>query len=401
MQNKKALSFIFITLVIDCIGLGIIVPVTPSLIKELIGGDINTAAIYGGWLAFSYAIMQFICSPILGGLSDRFGRRPIILLSLLGLGIDYLFLSVAPNIFWLFIGRIIAGIGGASFTSATAYITDVTTPEKRAQGFGMIGAAFGIGFILGPLLGSLLSTFGLRAPFVGAAILSLLNFVYGYFVLPESLALENRRKFDWKRANPVGSLLHLKKHHPSIIKIIIAIFLVYLAGNAMPSIWTYFTIYQFGWNEQWVGYSLAFVGLCVGIVQGGLIRIIVPKIGQKNAAFIGFFLYFIGFNLFAFANQSWMMFAFIIPYALAGITVPSLQGIVTSQIEANAQGELQGTITSLISLTSILGPLLMTNLFYHFTKDTTAIHFPGAPFFAGGLLTIVAIIIVLPTLRKK
>ncbi len=402
MESKpnKAMLFIFITLLIDCTGIGIIIPVVPSLIQQLTGGSVSDAATYGGWLTFAYAIMQFVFSPVLGGLSDKFGRRPIILISLFGLGIDYLFLFLAPSLFWLFIGRLIAGICGASFTTASAYIADISTPEKRAQNFGMIGAAFGVGFIIGPLIGSVFSQFGVRVPFLVAAVLSLLNWVYGYFVLPESLTKENRRKFEWKRANPLGSLIHLKKY-PSILGLIFAFLLLYIAGHAAQSTWTYFTIEKFNWNEQWIGYSISFVGLSVAIVQGGLIKWFMKKFGGTKTVYIGLCFYMVGFTLFSFASQGWMMFAFMIPYALGGVTGPAIQSIISGKVPANEQGELQGAITSLVSLTSVIGPILMTTLFSVFTAKTAAIYFPGAPFMMGTLLTVISFVIAVITLRKN
>ncbi len=279
--NKKALLFIFITLLVDCTGIGIIIPVVPTLIQQLTGGSVSDAATYGGWLTFAYAIMQFVFSPILGGLSDRYGRRPVLLISLLGLGIDYLFLFFAPDLWWLFVGRLIAGVCGASFTTASAYIADISTNENRAQNFGMVGAAFGLGFIVGPLLGSVFSHWGVRVPFLAAAALSLLNWIYGYFVLPESLSKENRRAFDWKRANPLGSLLHLRRY-PAILGLVLSIVLIYIAGHAAQSTWTYYTMEKFKWNEQWIGYSISFVGVSVALVQGGLIRYTQRIWGSKN-----------------------------------------------------------------------------------------------------------------------
>ncbi len=397
--NKKAMLFIFITLLVDCTGIGIIIPVVPSLIQQLTGGSVSEAASYGGWLTFAYAIMQFVFSPVLGGLSDRFGRRPILLTSLFGLGVDYLFLFFAPTLWWLFVGRIIAGICGASFSTASAYIADISPPEKRAQNFGMIGAAFGLGFIIGPLLGSVFSQFGVRAPFLVAAALSLLNWLYGFFILPESLSKENRRAYDWKRANPLGSLLQLKKY-PSILGLITATTLIYIAGHAAQSTWTYFTIEKFKWNEQWVGYPIAFVGVSIAVVQGGLIRPIMKVLGQNKAVFVGLCLYVVGFTLFAFASRGWMMFAFMVPYALAGIAGPAIQGIVSSQVPANAQGELQGAMTSLMSVASIVGPILMTGLFSYFTSENAPIYFPGAPFMMGAVLTVFSVVIAAVALRK-
>ena len=398
-KNKKAILFIFITLLVDCTGIGIIIPVVPTLIQQLTGGNVSEAATYGGWLTFAYAIMQFLFSPVLGGLSDRYGRRPVLLISLFGLAVDYLFLYFAPDLWWLFVGRLIAGICGASFTTASAYIADISTNENRAQNFGMIGAAFGLGFIVGPLLGSVFSQFGVRAPFLVAAILSLLNWAYGYFILPESLSKENRRAFEWKRANPLGSLAHLKRY-PAILGLVTSMVLIYIAGHAAQSTWTYFTIERFHWNEQWVGYSIAFVGVSVAAVQGGLIRKTNKVFGPKKSVVIGLSMYVVGMLLFAFASQGWMMFVFMIPYSLGGIAGPSIQSLMTSHVPSNEQGELQGALTSLVSLTSIIGPLLMTGLFSYFTASTAPVYFPGAPFMMAALLTLLSALISAVALRK-
>jgi MFS transporter, DHA1 family, tetracycline resistance protein len=397
-SGKAALGFIFVTVLVDVIGFGIIIPVMPSLIRELIHGDISDASSYAGWLMFSYAVMQFICAPILGNLSDKYGRRPVLLFSLLGFGLDYIFLALAPNIGWLFVGRIIAGITGASFTTASAYIADISDPDKRAQNFGMIGAAFGLGFIIGPLIGGLLGQFGSRVPFMAAAILTLLNWLYGYFVLPESLAKENRRPFNWKRANPLGSLIQLKKY-PAVAGLIISLTLVYIGAHAVQSTWSFYNIGKFNWDEKMVGYSLAFVGFMIALVQGGLIRLVIPKIGQEKSLYIGLLLYSIGMVLFAFASQGWMMFAFCTIYCLGGIAGPAIQGIISSHVPANEQGELQGALTSLMSATSIVGPLLMTNLFSFFTRPTAPVYFPGAPFLMGAVLFLVSTILSYRSLK--
>lgn len=399
VKRNAALGFIFVTILVDVIGLGIIIPVLPRLIGQLTGGGLSQASQYGGWLMFSYAIMQFLCSPVLGGLSDRYGRRPVLLFSLLGLGIDYIFLALAPTIGWLFVGRIIAGAAGASFTTATAYIADISTPEKRAQNFGMVGAAFGLGFIIGPMLGGIFSHWGARVPFMIAAGLSLLNFLYGYFVLPESLGKKNRRRFEWRRANPAGSLLRLRRY-PVVAGLVLSLVLVYVASHAVQSTWTYYTMLKFSWTEEWVGYSLGVVGLLTAIVQGGLIRFIMARLGQRNTLFAGLLLYSIGLLLFAFAAHSWQMFAFLVPYCLGGITGPSLQSIISGQVPANEQGELQGALTSLVSLTSILGPPLMTNLFAYFTKPGAPVHFPGAPFLMGSVLALASLLFTLRSLAN-
>lgn len=397
--NNKALTFIFVTVLIDVIGLGIIIPVLPQLIEQLIGGDLSEASRYNAWLSVAYGLMLFIFSPVLGGLSDRFGRRPVLLLSLLGLGLDYFFMAVAPGIGWLFLGRIIAGIGGASFTTATAYIADISTPEKRAQNFGLVGAAFGVGFIIGPMIGGICGAWGPRVPFYVAACFSLVNFIYGYFVLPESLSIDNRRKFDWKRGNPVGSLFNLKRY-PVIAGLVITYLLLFMAGKSVESTWTFYTMLKFDWNSIWVGISLSVVGILVALVQGGLIRVIIPRLGQKRSVFIGLILYTAGLVLFAFASESWMMFAFLIPYCLGGISGPALQGIMSSQVPLNEQGELQGALTSLMSVTTVLGPLMMNNLFYYFTNKEAPFYFPGAAFIAGAILLIIGILFAINSLKR-
>lgn len=399
-SRSPALIFIFITMLIDVIGFGLIIPVLPKLLEELTGEGLSAAARWGGILMFTYAAMQFLFSPIIGGLSDRFGRRPVILAALFAFSIDFVIQGFAPSIWWFFVGRVLAGITGATFTSGMAYIADVSPPEKRAQNFGLVGAAFGMGFIIGPLVGGIVSYhFGVRAPFFVAAGMAMLNWLYGYFILPESLAPENRRPFNWRRANPIGSLMNLRRY-PVILSLVASLICVYVAGHANQSTWTYITMLKFNWDERWVGYSLAFVGLLTGLVQGLLTRVLIPRLGQRNAVFIGLGLYAIGFVLFAFATEGWMMFAFMIPFSLGGIAGPSLQGIISNQVPTNEQGELQGALTSLISLTSIVGPLLMTNLFAHFTAPSAPVQFPGAPFLMGALLAIFSMLLAMRSLFK-
>lgn len=398
--RKAVISFIFITLLLDVIGLGLIIPVFPQLIEELIQGNISEASQWAGLLTFAYAIMQFICAPIVGNLSDKYGRRPVLLLSLLGYGIDYIFLSMAPTIWWLFVGRLIAGLFGASFTTATAYIADISTPENRAKNFGMIGAAFGLGFIIGPGIGGLLGEFGPRVPFMAAAILTFLNLIYGYFVLPESLAKEHRRPFEWKRANPLGSLLQLKKYK-GVGGLIVSLIFVYIAGHAVQSTWTFFNIEKFQWSNTLMGISLTVIGLLIAIVQGGLIRYINPKLGDEKSIYVGLGLYSIGLFLFSFATEGWMMFVFLIPYCLGGIAGPALQSIISGNVPKNEQGELQGALTSLMSATSIVGPLLMTNLFAWFTRPEGDVKFAGAPFFAGAILMLISAVVAARSMKKE
>ncbi|MGC3946274.1 MAG: TCR/Tet family MFS transporter [Chryseolinea sp.] len=398
-QKKSALVFIFITLLIDIIGLGIIIPVVPTLIQELTGGTVSEASVYGGWMSFAYALMQFLCAPIMGGLSDRFGRRPVLLASLFGFGIDYLFLAFAPTLAWLFVGRVVAGIMGASFTTAAAYIADVSTPENRAQNFGIIGAAFGLGFIIGPFLGGVLGEFGSRMPFMVSAALSLINWLYGFFILPESLKPENRRKFEWSRANPISSLTRLKRY-PVILGLVVSLILIYISAHAVQTNWVYYTEEKFAWDHKTVGISLALVGAMFAIVQGGLIRIIIPKLGQARSVYVGLGFTAAGFVLYALATKTWMMFAFTVVYCMGGIAGPALQGIISTQVPPNEQGELQGALTSLMSVTSIVGPLLMTTIFAYFTKPETHIYLPGAPMLLGAVLSITATLLARRNLKR-
>ncbi|HTL08634.1 MAG TPA: TCR/Tet family MFS transporter [Chitinophagaceae bacterium] len=402
MKERKsaAIGFIFITVLVDVIGWGLIIPVMPRLIATMKNIPVNEASKEGGLLLMVYALMQFVFAPVLGNLSDKYGRRPVLLFSLFGFGIDYLLVALAPTFAWFFVARIVSGITGASFTTASAYIADISTTETRAKNFGMLGAAFGLGFIIGPAIGGLLSDFGIRAPFYAAAILTLLNWLYGYFVLPESLSKENRRSFSWKRANPIGSLLHLKRY-PAIGGLVIALVLVYLGAHAVQSNWSFFTVYRFQWTDRMVGLSLALVGLLVAVVQGGLIRWINPKLGNEKSVYVGLCLYALGMFLFAFATQSWMMFVFLLPYCFGGIAGPALQAIISGHVPSNEQGELQGGLTSLMSLTSVLGPFMMTGLFYYFTKSSNPVHFPGVSFLLGGLLMLGSAVIAYLSLRHE
>ncbi len=400
LSKKAALGFIFVTLLLDVIGFGIIIPVMPKLIEELIHGDLSAASRWGGWLMFAFAIMQFVCAPVLGNLSDKYGRRPVLLFSLFGFGIDYLLLAVAPTIGWLFVGRIIAGITGASFTTASAYIADISAPADRAKNFGMIGAAFGLGFIIGPVIGGLLGSMGPRVPFIAAAVLSLMNWLYGYFVLPESLSRENRRSFSWKRANPVGSLMHLRKY-PALGGLIVSLMLIYIAGHSVQSTWAFFNMEKFKWDEKMVGISLGVVGLLVALVQGGLIRVVNPRLGNEKSIYVGLAFYTIGLILFAFAWQGWMMFAFLIPYCVGGICGPALQAVISNHVPSSEQGELQGALTSLMSATTIIGPPVMTNLFAHFTGHDAPVYFPGAPFLLGAVLMLGSTILAYRMFRTE
>ncbi len=399
-NRKAAVGFIFLTLLIDVIGLGIIIPVMPQLIKHLLGtDDISKVSIYSGWLTFLYASMQFLFSPLIGSLSDKYGRRPVLLFSLLGFGLDYLFLAFSPTIWFLFIGRTISGITGASFTTASAYMADISDDSNRAQNFGMIGAAFGVGFIIGPMLGGFLGELSPRLPFIVAACLALVNALYGYFVLPESLAVENRRSFNWSRSNPLGALAHLRKY-PAVSGLIVSLVFIYIGAHAVQSNWSFANIEKFHWSPKMIGMSLGAVGLLVGIVQGVLIRFINPKLGNEKSVYIGIALYALGLFLFAFATQSWMMFVFLIPYCFGGISGPALQSLISVHVPKNEQGELQGSLTSIMSVTSIVGPLIMTGLFSYFSNPKHGFYFPGVSFLMGSILMLLSAIIAYSVLKN-
>lgn len=405
LQQKRALILIFLTLLIDCIGFGVIIPVTPGLIKELLNSDISEAARYGGYLTFMYAAMQFLCAPILGGLSDRYGRRPVLLAALLGLGLDFLILYYAPTFTWLVIGRLLAGIAGASFSPASAYLADISTNENRAQNFGLIGAAFGLGFILGPVIGGVVGEYGTRLPFLLAAGLSLTNATLAYFFLPESLPSEHRRSFDLKRSNPFNIVNQIKRY-PQINGLLLATALIYVASHAMQSTWSYYTMELFHWSKAQVGYSLGVVGLSVAIVQGGLIRVLLPKIGNQKAILSGLLLYVLAFLAYSFvpADMGWLAYALILPYCLSGIAGPAIQGYVSQFVQPNERGEMQGIFASTMSFTGIVGPLLMTNLFSYFTDAASHeghYYFPGVPYLAGSVLTFAAFWVAFRFLKNK
>ncbi len=403
MTGKKpqaAILFIFITILLDVIGFGIIIPVIPAILKEFTGGDMTLASRYGGWLLFSFSLMQFFSSPVLGNLSDQYGRRRVLLISLFGFGLDYLFLAFAPGIGWLFVGRMLAGITGGSITTATAYIADISSPETRGKNFGMVGAAFGLGFIIGPVLGGWLGELGPRIPFLAAAGLSLVNWLYGYFILPESLAPENRRPFEWARSNPFTSLKRLGTYK-GIGGLAIAVFFLHMASHSVQSTWSYFTMGEYGWSSAQVGNSLGVVGLLVAIVQGGLISRVNRWLGMKQSVLFGLMLSAIGLAIFASATESWILYAGLFPYCISGVAGPSLQAYISGKVPANAQGELQGALTSIISLSAIIGPPIMTNLYAGFSGTGAWFPFPGAAFAAGFIFALSSLLMCWRSFRKN
>lgn len=401
MTSKNALFFIFITIVIDATGLGIIIPSLPSLVAETAHVSPEESTMYYSVVLGAYALMQFVFSPVVGGLSDRFGRRPVLLASLFGLSVDYVFMYFAPTFFWLIIGRCISGMLGASYTTAAAYIADISTPENKTKNFGMVGAAFGIGFVIGPAIGGLLGDLDLRAPFLFAAGLSFLNLIYGYFVLKESLAKEHRRPFSLLRSNVVGAIVQMKKYKAFAI-LFLVIFLYYLAGMAIQSSWVYYTQEKFGWSKFDVGISLAVVGICIAIVQGGLAGKFSKHFGDTVSTYIGLVLFFISLIGIGFSGSGWMLYALLVPYAFTGLAGPAIQAIMSNNTAENEQGELQGSITSIISIAEIIGPLMMMGLF---TLTTVGLEpgqrVYGSPFFLAALFVVGAIILFTVSIRKR
>jgi len=397
--GRHALYFVAATVLLDSVGFGLIMPVLPALLVQLTHLEVNRASVYGGGLSFVYASIQFVCAPVLGNLSDRYGRRPVLLFAIAALGLDYVVMGLAPTLGWLFLGRAIAGIAGASFTPAYAYVADVSPPERRAQSFGIVSACFGLGFIIGPALGGLLGGLGPRAPFFAAAGLSLANFVYGALVLPESLPPEKRRAFDWKRANPLGTLLRMRAHR-ALLGPLAALFLWMIAHQAMPATWTFYTKYRFGWTEATIGMSLALAGVMMASSQAVLLRALVPRVGERRAALWGIAIAGVGYLGYATATAGWMMFAWLPTWFFGATVMPSTNGLLSRQAPRDAQGELQGAVACLYSLASIAGPPLMTQLFARFTAPGAAVHMPGAPFLASALLVTVCFAVYSATVRQ-
>ena len=418
MSSRKAgLSFIVVTLFLDILGLGLVIPILPRLVESFVGNDASRGAFYVGTLASAYAAMQFVFSPIMGSLSDRYGRRPVLLISLFGSGFDYVLLAFAPSLAWFFVGRVVAGLCGASIGTAAAYIADVSPPEKRAQNFGLIGMAFGLGFIAGPLMSAVLggvalplphflsqltgydSLPGIRFPFVVAACLAFANAMYGLFVLPESLAPEHRREFSWGRANPIGTLRALTKY-PVVLGLALTLFLMGVAQRSLESTWVLFTEHRFHWDIKDTGISLAVVGLAAAIVQGGLVRRIIPKLGERRALTTGIVVSMLAFVLYGLAPAGWTLYVFLVFGSLGGIAGPAAQGLMSKAVPPNEQGMLQGGLSSVTSITNVLGPLLATNLFGYFISDAAPVKVPGAAFFAGSALLFLALIQARRTFRR-
>jgi DHA1 family tetracycline resistance protein-like MFS transporter len=391
--SRAALTFVLLTVFIDSLGFGIIIPSLPSVIMELTGLPVSRAADWGGYLLAVYALLQFFMAPVFGNVSDRYGRRPVLLASLAAFGVDFLLTGLATSMTWLFIGRAVAGLFGASFATAGAYIGDISTDDNRAKYFGFIGAAWGTGFTLGPVIGGFVAEHvDPRAPFFVAAALALANVVFGYFALPESLPPERRRPFEWARANPFGAFRSLA-HLPMIAGLLVAVFLYQMAHDSLPAVWMYYTREKFGWSEADMGLSLTFVGIMTLIVMGGLTGTVVPRLGERRAIIIGFLLMTVGFVGYSLAPSGTWIYVAIAIGSLGGIANPAMQSVMSRQAGPSAQGELQGAIASLSSVAAVLSPLIMTRLFSHYSMPDASVHFPGMPYLVSGVLVLFCVFI--------
>ena len=398
--RKAAIAFILITLLIDILGIGIVIPVLPELVKAFVGGDASTAGFYVGTIGATYSLMQFIFAPILGALSDRFGRRPVLLASLFGLSVDYLIQGFAPSLMWLFVGRLIAGIMGASFTAANAYIADVSNEKTRARNFGLVGVMFGIGFIIGPSLGGYLGSFDLRLPFFVSAALAFANGLYGYFILPESLPPQSRSSFTLAKLNPFAALGYLRKY-PMVAGIATAILFSSLAQRGLENVWVLYTGFRYDWDQTTNGYVLGLLGFTAVIVQGGLVGPVVRKFGPRRVAIVATLVMSIGYMGYGLSNQGWMIPIVIVFGSVGGLAGPSIQSLVASQVSASDQGKVQGALASLVSLTSIAAPLIFSaGLFRFFTSKDAPVLLPGAPFFLGSMLLLIAASILFVVFRR-
>lgn len=391
---RPAVVFILITMMIDAMGIGLIIPVMPDLLQEVRGGSLSTAALWGGILSTTFAAMQFLFGPIIGGLSDRFGRRPVLLLSLAAMALDYLVMALAGSIWLLLAGRLIGGVTSATQATANAYMADISAGEDRAANFGLIGAAFGLGFVLGPLIGGLLGEWGTRAPFFAAAVLAAMNAVFGFLVLKETLPQENRRTFTWKRANPLGSFRQLGAL-PGVGPLLLVFFIYQVAFTVYPAIWSFFGKERFGWEPSTIGLSLGLFGIMLAIVQGGLIRPILRLLGERGTVIYGHLFDVAAFIALALVTSSTLALILTPLAALAAVITPALQGIMSKAVGADAQGELQGVLTSLSALAMILSPMIMTGTFAAFTKADAPVYLPGAPFLLSAALIGLALLVFL------
>lgn len=394
MQQRASIWFVFTVVLIDMVGFGVVMPVLPQLIMHLGRMPVDSAALWAGWLGAGYAAMQFVFAPVIGNLSDRFGRRPVLLACLFAFGCDYLLQGLAPNLWWLVAGRVVAGLTGASYSAAYAYIADVTPPEKRAASFGLMGMAFGFGFIIGPALGGLLGTFGPRVPFLAAAGLAFANVLFGFVLLRESLPSERRRPFELARANAFAAMKALSRQNPTVLWFVAAIGVWQLAHTVYPSIWAYFATAAYGWGPGRIGLSLAAVGLGSALVQGLLLRWLVPRMGEVRAAGIGVAAVVSVTMVFAFVRSDPVIFAALVFNGLQGLVMPSIQGLNSKAIDARSQGELQGATQAIGSISMIVGPVLYSQVFARFTGPGAAIAFPAMPLVVSAAIALGALALV-------
>jgi MFS transporter, DHA1 family, tetracycline resistance protein len=399
-SSRAALTFVLLSVFIDSLGFGIIIPSLPGVIMELTGEPVTTAADWSGYLMAVYALLQFFMAPVFGNLSDRYGRRPILLASLFAFGVDFLLTGLATSMVWLFLGRAFAGVFGASFATAGAYIGDISDDTNRAKNFGLIGAAWGSGFTLGPVIGGFVAEhIDLRAPFFVAAALALANVAFGLFALPESLPPERRRKFEWARANPFGAFKSLT-HLPMVAGLLFAVFLYQVAHDSLPAVWMFYTQLKFGWGPSEMGWSLTFVGIMTVIVMGGLTGVVVPRLGERRAIVVGFLLMTLGFLGYALVPLGWMIYPAIVLGTLGGIANPAVQSVMSKQAGPSSQGELQGAVASIASIAAIISPIFMTQLFSYFSAPAAPLVLPGAPYLVSAVLVFCCVLIALKTVKR-
>lgn len=400
MKSRAPFFFIVFTVALDAMGVGLILPVMPDLLRKIGNIPMSEAALWGGLLSFTYAAMQFLCSPLLGNLSDRYGRRPVLILSLVFMGFDYLLMAIAPTLLLLFIARLVSGVTGATYSTAAAYLADISEKGQRASNFGLIGAAFGIGFVLGPMVGGMLGEYGLRLPFIIAGALALLNALFGYFILPETLPVESRRRFEWRRANPFTALLRVR-NLPMIGSLILIISVYFTAQNVYASVWSFFTLERFNWSLSTVGYSLAAYGFSAAIVQAFILRKCLTRWGEERTATAGMLISIITLTALVFVQSSVLVFVLMPIVAMGSLVGPAVQGMMADRVSDDEQGELQGVFSSVVAIASIISPLLMTYIFKVFTEEGAAVYQPGAPFAAAAMLALISLILFRMTRHQR
>jgi len=396
---RRGLFLVFVILFLDVIGIAIIMPVLPAFLQELTGDDVSAAAIDGGWLLLIYSAMQFLFAPLIGNLSDRFGRRPILLISVLTFAIDNLICAAATSFWMLFIGRALAGFSGGSFATCSAYIADISDDRTRARNFGLIGIAFGVGFTIGPVIGGLLGEFGPRVPFLGAGLLSLANFIAAWFLLPETLERHNRRAFDWRRANPLGALRQMRRYS-GVGWILLVMFLYWLSHAVYPSVWSFVSTYRYGWSEAQIGLSLGLFGICAALVMVFVLPRLIPVLGEWRTSVLGICFSCLGLAGYAFSWEGWMVYAVILLTTIENVADPALRSIASAKVPPSAQGELQGAMTSMTSLTTIIGPAIFTQLFSRFTGEGAIVEFAGAPYLMAAIFMACAAIVFVARISR-